>query len=69
MTEARRADEGPRADVDGDEVESAGDTTAAATVGDREPDHHKPVGADTLVRVEGEAEGRAGEISSRDTEK
>jgi hypothetical protein len=52
MTETKRADEGTRAE--GDEVESAGDTTAAATVGDDAPDHHKPVGADTRVRVAGE---------------
>lgn len=51
-----RADERQSAEAAGDEVESAGDTTAAATVGDDAPDHHKPVGADTRIKVEGDEE-------------
>lgn len=38
----------------GDEVESAGETTAAAVI-NKGDDGHKPVGADTQVRVEGDA--------------
>jgi hypothetical protein len=38
----------------GDEVESAGETTAAATIGG-DNDNAKPVGSDTQVRVEGDA--------------
>jgi len=39
----------------GDEVEAAGETTAAATVGADKDDNARPVGADTQVRVEGDA--------------
>lgn len=38
----------------GDAVEAAGETTAAALVGGRD-DTARPVGADTQVRVEGDA--------------
>jgi hypothetical protein len=34
------------------DVETAGETTAAATVGGTGDEHNKPVGADTLVKVE-----------------
>lgn len=39
----------------GDAVESAGETTAADTING--PAETAPVGADTLVKVEGEKEG------------
>ena len=56
MTERRNAtDERDEATAAaGDEVEAAGETTAAAVVG-RGDDGSKPVGADTQVRVEGDA--------------
>lgn len=41
------------------DVESAGETTAADTVGG--PENTKPVGADTLVKVAGEPSRRSGE--------
>ena len=55
MTEKRDADgrDGATAAA-GDEVEAAGETTAAAVVG-RDNDDARPVGADTQVRVEGDA--------------
>jgi hypothetical protein len=49
--EATRAGTGSGGEGD---VETAGETTAAATVGGSGDDHNKPVGADTLVKVEGE---------------
>ena len=53
MTERRdAADE--RTAAAGNEVEAAGETTAAAVVGEG-GDGDKPVGADTQVRVEGDA--------------
>ena len=55
MTERRDAtdERGAAADAAGDEVEAAGETTAAAAVGG--DDGGQPVGADTQVRVEGDA--------------
>jgi hypothetical protein len=47
--------EASRAGADGGgggDVEMAGETTAAATVGGSGDEHNKPVGADTLVKVE-----------------
>lgn len=57
MTERRDADDGRGGEATaaaGDEVESAGETTAAAAI-NRGDDGNKPVGADTQVRVEGDA--------------
>lgn len=56
MTERRNAADGQdeATDAAGDEVEAAGETTAAAVVGQGD-DGGKPVGADTQVRVEGDA--------------
>jgi len=42
------------------DVESAGETTAAAAI-NRAPVEQKPVGADTRVRVEGEPHPSGGE--------
>ena len=57
MTEDQRKDEASRAGAAeggvGD-VESAGETTAAATTGGSSTADTRPVGADTLVRVEGD---------------
>jgi hypothetical protein len=36
------------------DVEAAGETTAAATVGGNNDDNARPIGADTQVRVEGD---------------
>ena len=56
MTETRDADKRDGATAAaGDEVEAAGETTAAATVGGDDDDNARPVGADTQVRVEGDA--------------
>jgi hypothetical protein len=55
VTEKRDADRRDAATAaSGDEVEAAGETTAAATVGG-DNDVARPVGADTQVRVEGDA--------------
>ena len=59
MTERRDAADGREeaTDAAGNEVEAAGETTAAAVVGhgDDGDDGDRPVGADTQVRVEGDA--------------
>ncbi|HEV2707674.1 MAG TPA: hypothetical protein VGV59_17280 [Pyrinomonadaceae bacterium] len=39
-----------------DDVETAGETTAAAVTGGDEASHQAPVGADSLVRVAGDDE-------------
>jgi hypothetical protein len=56
VTEKRDDERDAATAAAGDEVEAAGETTAAATVGDSEDDAAaRPVGADTQVRVEGDA--------------
>ena len=56
MTKRRDAgdERGETTDAAGDEVEAAGETTAAAVIG-QDDDAAKPVGADSQVRVEGDA--------------
>ena len=60
MTESRDANDRRDEATDeatreaGDAVEAAGETTAAALIGN-DDDNARPVGADTQVRVEGDA--------------
>jgi hypothetical protein len=53
---ADRANDGGAGDV-----ETAGETTAAATVGGRGDENNKPVGADTMVKVADAPRGESNE--------
>jgi hypothetical protein len=56
-----KADRASANDGGAGDVEAAGETTAAATVGGSGDEHNKPVGADTMVKVADAPRGESGE--------